>query len=436
MSETKSASPQKRFFDFLSGFGLATFLLILLMVLTWLATLEQVRHGLHVTLNKYFYWKAWYILPDAAVFGDHLEGKYLPPLPGGYWVCVLLVINLTLGGVVRMRKGWKTAGVLVAHLGIILMIVAGGVAQLTEQRGVMMLGEDATVPYPKKADYSQGFTETAIELVEVQGGEAVGAVHEVLDRYYLDLQHLIPIKVSGEQEFTAGRKMSYEREEPKVRRVILANLPFDLRLTSFATNAAPVEAAVSPPMNGEAVVNGWYLRVLEPELEAERNAPGIVAQVLRKDGSPEGGAFLLAVNSLHPYTVNFEGKKYAVRMDKKVWPLPFAIELKDARSEFYPNTSRPKLFESDVVCHDPKAGPMEKFIEMNEPLRHRGYTLYQRTMMDASMGSMGLAKISGFEVVNNPSDKWPEWSIYLSGFGLVLHFGIKLWTSIRARLKH
>ena len=42
----------------LSGFGLATITLLLLGLLTWFATLEQVDNGLYPTLNKYFDWKS------------------------------------------------------------------------------------------------------------------------------------------------------------------------------------------------------------------------------------------------------------------------------------------------------------------------------------------------------------------------------------------
>ena len=41
-----------RIYHLLSSLGLATTLLVLLMILTWLATLEQVDHGLHQTLLK------------------------------------------------------------------------------------------------------------------------------------------------------------------------------------------------------------------------------------------------------------------------------------------------------------------------------------------------------------------------------------------------
>ena len=62
-----------------------------------------------------------------------------PVSPGGYWVGVVLLINLTLGGVIRIRKGWKHAGNLISHLGIIFMLVAGGVAHHFSERGNMAM---------------------------------------------------------------------------------------------------------------------------------------------------------------------------------------------------------------------------------------------------------------------------------------------------------
>ena len=87
MSSAAPPSIPVRIYRFLSGFGLATTLLVILMLLTWLATLEQVEHGLHMTLEKYFHYSEPIVRPDAAVFFKSLAGhdKKLPPLPGGCW---------------------------------------------------------------------------------------------------------------------------------------------------------------------------------------------------------------------------------------------------------------------------------------------------------------------------------------------------------------
>ena len=65
---------------------------------------------------------------------------------------------------------------------------------------------------------------------------------------------------------------------------------------------------------------------------------------------------------------------------------------------------------------------------MNEPMRQGVLTFSQRTMLNGPGVASKEATISGFEVVRNPSDKWPEYSIFVAGFGLVLHFLIKLGT--------
>ena len=152
---SKPRTPLEHIWRFLSGLGLATCLLILLGVQTWLATLEMVDEGLLATLRKYFHWTSWYVLARMPL--PFVEWKAVIPMPGGYWVCALLLLNMTLGGLIRIRKGWKTAGVMLAHFGIIFMVAAGGVAQLFEKRGVMFLfeGENSVQHYVKKDTFRE-----------------------------------------------------------------------------------------------------------------------------------------------------------------------------------------------------------------------------------------------------------------------------------------
>ena len=136
-----------RLLAWLSGLGLATALLVVLGLLTWLATLEQIDSGLHHTLRKYFDWRAWYLIPE-------IGGRRVPlPLPGGYWVCALLAVNLVLGGVLRWRRDWQRVGVWISHLGIIYLLVAGGVAWEGHRRFIAPgpLAQPATVIIPKGA---------------------------------------------------------------------------------------------------------------------------------------------------------------------------------------------------------------------------------------------------------------------------------------------
>ena len=409
-----STAPTKsfpaRFVEWLAGFGLATTLLVILLVLTWLATLEQVHHGLHATLEKYFNPAVPVVRPDAAVFFPHLAGKdkYLPPLPGGYWVCALLVINLTLGGIIKLRKSPRTIGILLAHFGIIFMMIAGGVAQLTEERGLMMLSEKEGTGLPTTSDFAQSLTETAVEIIEVKDGKPVGPVHFVEDKYYKDLD-----------------------EADERRTIRIPSLPFDLELARYVQNARVVSTASMAPSRNEPIVDGWFLFAQDPGKMTEQDTPGIHAKVLGRDGK-NGEPFILMVPEPDtfapraPFTVRADGRTFAIRMEKRVWPVPFQVRLVDARSEYYPHTTKPKFFESDIVrIEDGREAKV--FIEMNEPMRYGGLTFYQHTMINSAPRDGGEATISGFEVVRNPSDQWPKYSIYVAGFGLCLHFLLKLW---------
>ncbi|MBB07824.1 MAG: hypothetical protein CMN03_06130, partial [Roseibacillus sp.] len=114
----KGRSVWSRAFRILAGFELATICLLLLFAATYFGTIEQTHVGLYQTLQKYFDMEAIFIIPELK------NGKIVPlPLPGTFWVCAVLCVNMTLGGLVRIRKGWKTVGVIIAHFSMIFLMV-------------------------------------------------------------------------------------------------------------------------------------------------------------------------------------------------------------------------------------------------------------------------------------------------------------------------
>src|SRR5687768_4433625 len=96
--------PIFRFFVRLLGsFGLSITLLVLLALLTWLGTLEQVHSGLFEVQKKYF--ESFVLL--------HRVGPIPIPLPGANLVLCVLFVNLVVGGIIRLRRNAATAGILV-----------------------------------------------------------------------------------------------------------------------------------------------------------------------------------------------------------------------------------------------------------------------------------------------------------------------------------
>ncbi len=391
MTNRPRRSTARRVFVFLAGYHLATMLLLLTGVLTWLATLEQVDSGLYATLNKYFDWRSFYLFPEIG------RRMIWIPLPGGYWVCVLLFINLLLGGLLRARKGWKHAGILTAHAGILFLLAGGGVAHLFSQRGNLAVWEGKT------SNVAEDYYDSVVEVAEIKDGK------------------IATVRVIDGKHLTGGLFIAR-----------LPGLPFDLEFSGFMRNAQVVSSASTEPRGGALVIDGYFPARLADKKQAEANQPACYARVLRHDGG-KGNPFILSSGALRPFTVSEEGRVFAISMGKRQWVLPFAVRLDKFTAEFHPGTMKPKAFTSIIhrIEDGREAGVT---IRMNEPMRYKGYTFFQASYgPDGAMP--GQPMYSVFEVVRNPADKWPEWSLYVVSFGLLTHFLIKLAGHIR-RLKN
>ncbi len=376
-----------RIFDVLSGFGLATILLLLMGLLTWFATLEQVEVGLYLTLKKYFHWQSFFLLPE-------IKGKIVPlPLPGGYWVGALLLVNLTLGGVIRIRKGWKHAGNLIAHAGIIFMLVAGGVAHHFSERGNMALPEGQT------SDTAEDYFEYVVEVAEITDGKPRD-IHVIRGKHLTDL--------------SAGHNRLFR----------LPAMPFDLEIGGYLRNALPVAITERAPASNELVADGYYLMSRpdevndrgEPALEA--NTAACYGRIVDRDGT-KSTPIILAGASFHPFTIERDGRTFTLDMRKRLWPMPFTVQLDEFIADFHPGTSRPAKFISKItrIEHDSAA---KVTIQMNEPMRYEGLTFFQASYGSQSSNSGQMFSV--FEVVRNPADKWPEYSLYVVTFGMLVTF--------------
>ncbi len=384
-----------KIFGVLSGFGLATITMLLLGLLTWFATLEQIDNGLYPTLMKYFDWRSFFLLPE-------INGKIVPlPLPGGYWVCAVLLVNLILGGVIRIRKGWGHAGNLISHFGIIFMLIAGGVAQHFSERGNMAIAEGVS------NNAAEDYIEYVVEVAEVKDGQS-GPIKVIRGKYLTDL------------------------EGAKLRTFRLPEMPFDLELTSYFPNTVPVSATERAPDRGQYIADGYFLmekpKTVPPE-QAEQYTAGCYGRVLMKDGT-KSDPFILAGANFHPFSYRVGDRVFIFDMRKRLWPMPFTLKLDQFTAAFHPGTMRPSKFVSKVTRTE-NGSDAKVTIQMNEPMRYEGLTFFQASYGPPGAGP-GQKMYSVFEVVKNPADKWPEYSLWIVAFGMAVTFLTKLFSFIAA----
>ncbi|MBK1881781.1 cytochrome c biogenesis protein ResB [Luteolibacter pohnpeiensis] len=374
-------------FDFFSGLGLATVLLIFLGILTWLATLEQTEFGLQATLHKYFSIDKFYLVPE-------INGKVVPIiLPSGYWVCALLLVNLILGGIARMRKGWKNIGVLIAHFSMVFLLIAGGVADYYTERGSMALSKG------QSSEVAEDYFEYVVEVAEIKDGQPQQI-------------HFIP-----------GKDLT-DLDDGKSRIFRLPDLPFDIEIAGYLENGGPVSEMERAPDQNQLTVDGYWLMSRPSEKKAELNTAACYARVLYRDKSKSPQPFILAGASFYPFTIKVDDRTFTFDMHKRYWVVPFQVKLDEFAATFHPGTRKASKFVSDVTRIENGTEAKVK-IEMNEPMRYEGLTFYQ-----ASYGPQGAGPndplYSVLEVVRNPSDQWPKYCLYMAAFGLFVHFITKL----------
>lgn len=384
-----------RVLRFLGGFHLASVLILLLGVLTWLVTLEQVDSGLYEVKRKYFTSEAFFVMPK-------INGNLVPiPIPNGYWVGMAFFFNLLFGTIFRARWHWRTIGVLVAHLGMLFLLLSAFVTQHYSLRGNMAIHEGMT------SDVAEHYTDYVLEVTELKDG-APAKVHVIRTELLADL-------------------------DPGDERLFrMPGLPFDLRVDQYQANVRPAVAGERASRPNQAVVDGFCLAPQEVEKEAEKNFAGCRVTVLGKDGKAHG-EHLVAAASYHPATIRWEAEMFALNIRKALWKMPFEVKLDKFTHEFHPGTMRPKRFESEVTrIEGERLEPV--LIKMNEPMRREGFTFFQASWgpQDAAPGAR---LYSVFEVVKNPADHWPEYALYVTTVGLIFHFGMALILFIISQVK-
>jgi hypothetical protein len=374
--------------DVLSSFGLSCVLLIFLALLTWLGTLEQVEKGLYDVQSRYF--ESLYVI--------HRAGPVPFPLPGGMLVMGLLTVNLIVGGIVRIRKGAATVGVLVTHVGILMLLVAG---------------------YVKTYHAEDGHT----TLYEGQSSNVFRSYHrwELAIFQQLDDRRL--------REIVAPQEAFIRHEGAEPAKLVSGELPFDVELRWFTPNAnvlpkGPMVRPTSP------VVEGFVISPLPVEKDNERNLAAVIATVVDKAGGPAQEAILDGF-ARQPWTVRVAGQTWGLELRREQYQMPFTVELDDFRKEDHPRLNMPKSFSSDVtVIADGTERPVR--ISMNEPLRRDGLVLYQASW-GPSNARPGDPLFSTLAVVRNPSDQYPLYACIVIAAGLVLHFSRKLLRHIRSQ---
>ena len=392
------------FYRFFSSYGLAAIVLIFMTLITLFGTYYQVDHGLVAAKKKYFH--SWFV-------NHSLFGRFPLPLPGGLLLMSLLFVNMAIGAIIKVKKRWRGAGLLISHCGMLLLLAGGFVTWAYASDGYMAL-------YPgMKSTRVNSYRDWQIEIMPL-----------IEDSNTAEKAWVIPHRKLG--------KIGPEESET----FSLPDLPFDVVVNGFYRNASPIP--VSAPMSAQAKgpeIDGFKLMNQDLAKSAEQNLPGCYVEFKAKEGEEIVAAILSSHSARFdarekpmPFSFDMGGKKYAALLTKKTWGVPFEVRLDEFIFEKHPGTTMARNYESRVTRLEKDQPDKAVEIKMNEPMRYAGFTFFQESYgpPNGKPGEM----FSQFAVANNPADKWPEIACWITGIGLAIHFLIKLFEFInRSRRK-
>ena len=378
-----STTPLDHVIRFFTSLKLTITCLAFGMILIFVGTLAQVEYGINQVLDMYFRsFVAIWRVPGTIV---HV------PLPGGFTVGTVLMINLLTSHFYRFRLSWKKSGILLTHFGLITLLLGELFTALYARESALRLTEGQT------KNYSEAYRENEIAITDrsdPQFDKTMAIPESALE---VGTQHHVP------QSTIRAEVRGY-----------------------FANSTILSRTGQTPPPDAPQATQGLGTNLFARELpRVSKDDQGDRAVAWLELFGPSGslGTWMVsnAFNQAQSFT--FEGRPYTIEMRPRRYYKDFSLSLIEFRHDVYPGTTKARNFSSLVRLDDPsRSEDREVLIYMNHPLRYAGLTFFQQ-------GYEGDATTI-LQVVRNPSRHLPYISCILVFAGLSIQFGIGLFAFI------
>lgn len=351
-----------------------------LMVLLIAGTLAQAEIGLYHAERLFFaswiLWVPFGVLPLSF------------PLPGGYAVMSVLFVNLLAKFLFGSTWSWRHSGTIVTHFGILLLFIGAIFTSLTTREGFLLIPE--------------------------------GTGHNIVQSYHEDGLYIEQLAADGSVSSEIAALPYTDLYESQVMR--LPGTPAQLRILEMCQNCDIAAAPEDPNRRGVAEK---VALVPAPVLTAhEANLGGVTLEVSGL-GNEQDGIYISTEAAPHPFMLHYGGATYQVQFRRAQSFLPFSVTLNEFDKTYHPGTGTARSYRSEIEVID-GASRWPVTIQMNEPLRYRGYTFFQSSYAETPQG---MATV--LAVVENRGWLFPYIASAVIALGLMLHLLLRFSGRVR-----
>lgn len=325
-----------------------------LMVYVVIGTVVQKDMGLYAATKIFFAdWLIWW---------------GWVPFPGMPIILAVITLNLLFKLIFNSPWRLERSGTIITHISVLLLLIGGLLTALHAQEGYLDVARGEVKSYV--ADYHQR------DLV-------------LLDQRGQIVWNVDPYDISVGDKLTPLEGVTIE-------------------ILELCRNCA---VSMREEVNENHTGMARQMQIAPDELRHndEENMTGATL-LITSEGIEQIGLVLENV----PREIQFKHNEqdYAFTMRRARRNLPFQVQLLDFQKELHPGTEMARAYSSRVKILD-QGSEWESLITMNEPLRYKGYTLFQASYIE---GIEGQGDVSVLAIVRNAGRSFP----YLSGIMLCL----------------
>lgn len=330
-----------------------------LIFLIVMATVTQKSLGLYDAVHTYLYNFILWVGPI--------------PLPGGGMALLIIFLCLLVKFLFYSQWSVKRTGIILSHLGVLILLLGGIVTYFTTKEGFMIIGENDT------------------------------------SQYYYDYKKRVFSISSDEKRLVT---LPFQNLK-KGQEILITGTDMSVTIIDLCANC-DVVASNGTLDNPQGMAKNMALNKADEKPNKEENFSGVVFEVSFKDRESQS---YIALEDLKIFPIIDDVRFELTREARK---LPFSITLNDFQKIDYQGTQKAQNYLSDITLED-NGIQWPTRIEMNKPFRYKGYSFYQ-----SSFDQTGDQEKTVLNVVKNSGRIFPYLSSLIIFIGLTYHVIYKI----------